>query len=219
MREQDKGGRYSRPPEPDPELGYFAWLAEWGRIHPVRAVFCLVCLAILIYIPLAYIDAASGKAARGVACFQVQTKGEIESSPLGTDFVRGHVKGHFCDEGAYLNLGGTRTRVEVTTFGELWFWSGRELNKGLYCANGTNSNCRFAVWWGRFKGVQRVPGTSIPANTEYMRVRIRCNYQRECRGADRNWGRAPYPLTEPPESTDVWDRPVHTIVWNTTLPQ
>lgn len=32
------------PPEPDPNLSYFAWLGEWGRIHPIRAIICVWCL-------------------------------------------------------------------------------------------------------------------------------------------------------------------------------
>lgn len=35
------------PPEPDPNLGYFAWLGEWGRIHPIRAVICVYFLLVL----------------------------------------------------------------------------------------------------------------------------------------------------------------------------
>ena len=35
------------PPEPDPNLGYFAWLGEWGRIHPIRAIVCVYFLAVL----------------------------------------------------------------------------------------------------------------------------------------------------------------------------
>jgi hypothetical protein len=40
---------YSRPPEPDPDLSYWAWLAEWGRIHPIRGLFCVLALAWLLF--------------------------------------------------------------------------------------------------------------------------------------------------------------------------
>jgi hypothetical protein len=35
------------PPEPDPNLGYFAWLGRWVLVHPVRTVICVYCLAVL----------------------------------------------------------------------------------------------------------------------------------------------------------------------------
>jgi hypothetical protein len=35
------------PPEPDPSLGYFAWLRQWVLVHPIRTVICVYFLALL----------------------------------------------------------------------------------------------------------------------------------------------------------------------------
>ena len=41
---------YTRPPEPDPDLSYWAWLGEWGRIHPIRGLFCVFIVAWLLFL-------------------------------------------------------------------------------------------------------------------------------------------------------------------------
>jgi len=48
--------RYTRPPEPHPDLGFWAWLGEWGRIHPVRAAICVFCLIWLAFLVVAGIS-------------------------------------------------------------------------------------------------------------------------------------------------------------------
>ena len=35
------------PPEPDPNLGYFAWLGRWVLVHPIRTIICVYFLAVL----------------------------------------------------------------------------------------------------------------------------------------------------------------------------
>jgi len=35
------------PAEPDPNLGYLAWLGRWVLVHPIRTIICVYFLAVL----------------------------------------------------------------------------------------------------------------------------------------------------------------------------
>ena len=185
-----------KPPEKDPLDARNTWLKPgsfgervWWFALIAVGVFVVVCVIALIAQKADDADAAANG-------WKVQGTGAVEDT-IGTDLVRGHTTGFFVDKGDVIDVNGVRIRVETTNWGELSFWSGRELSKGTYCAKGTNTQCRFGVWWGKFKAVQSGP-VGLPSNTEYLKVRVRCNYQRECSQHDRTWGRFdPEPREDP----------------------
>ena len=50
-----RGVDRSPPPEPDRNVGYFTWLGQWVRVHPVRTVICVYFVGVLGWMVIAYI--------------------------------------------------------------------------------------------------------------------------------------------------------------------